>query len=86
MATITDVQCGKWRQRLHAESLDLMQAESTPLTKAEFKAAFQAVEDWYESERATVKGNIDTAVGRTITNALAKKIGKQWMNWKWGVE
>lgn len=83
MATITDVQCAKWRQKLHRESLSLMQGEATPLTKAEYKAAFQAVEDFWEINRTALKSDIDTAVGRTISNALAKKIGRQWMQSKW---
>ncbi|KKL48779.1 hypothetical protein LCGC14_2322070, partial [marine sediment metagenome] len=33
-----------------------------------------------------VKGLINTAVGRTISNALAKKIGRQWMQSKGGGE
>lgn len=86
MAIITDSQCAKWRQKLHRESLALMQAEATPLTKAEYKAAFQAIEDFWEANRTVLKGDIDTAVGRSISNALAKKIGRQWMQWKWGGE
>ncbi len=86
MATITNVQCAKWRQKLHREALTLMQAEIIPLTKIEYKAAFQAIEDFWEDNRAGLKGNINTAVGRNISNALARKIGKQWMRSKWGGE
>ena len=86
MATITDVEAAKLRQKLHREHIDLMLAESPPLTKVQYTAAIQAIEDWYESERITVKGLIDTAVGTTISNSLAKKIGKFWMKTKWGNE
>jgi hypothetical protein len=86
MATISEVTATKYRHHLHAEAFDLTAAETPHLTKAQLKAAAQAVEDWYESERATVKAAIDTAVGQTISNALAKKIGKFWMQYKWETE
>ncbi len=83
---ITDVQCAKFRQKLHREALALMQAETIPLTKLEYKAAFQAIEDFWEANRVTLKGDMNPAVGRNISNALARKIGKQWMRSKWGTE
>ena len=85
MAILTDVQCTAFRHKLHND-LDLLLAESPHLTKIQLKAAAQAVEDWYESERVNVKAAIDTAVGQSISNALAKKIGKFWMQYKWGIE
>ena len=56
------------------------------LAPATIKAVFQAIEDWYEGQRATVKAAIDTAAGRTISNAAAKKYGKAYLQWKWGLE
>lgn len=89
MAVLTDTQCAKFRQGLH-EVLDLLQAENPHLTKGELKAGFQAIEDWWENNRANLKDDIDTAMGRTpatkISNALAKRMGKIWLQYKWGIE
>lgn len=82
---ITDVLSTKFRHKLH-ESLDLLQAESPPLTKAQIKLGVQAIEDFWENNRAVLKSNIDTAVGQTISNALAKKMGKWWLQYKWEIE
>ncbi len=86
MAILTNFQCAKWRQKLHRDYLALMQGEAIPLTKTEYKAAFQAIENFWENNRLTLKSDIDTAIGRSIGNSLAKKIGKQWMESKWGGE
>ena len=86
MATITDYEAAKFRQGLHNEALALLHAESPVLTKAQLKAAFQACENFWEDNRLTLKGQIDTAIGETISNELAKKIGKLWLKWKWGLE
>jgi hypothetical protein len=89
MAVLDDARCAKFRQGLH-DRLDLLQAENPTLTKAELKAGFQAIEDFWENNRIALKADIDTAMGRTpatkISNALAKQMGKIWLQWKWGVE
>ena len=86
MSTLTDYRCAKFRQQLHNNDLDLLFAESPVLTKAELKAAFQAIEDFWEDNRVSLKSDIDSAIGRSISNTLAKKLGKYWLQWKWGVE
>ena len=86
MATLTDAQATKLRHFLHAEHFNLMEGESPPLTKAQYKAALQACEDFWENNRLSLKADIDTAVGVTISNQLAKKIGKYWLQLKWGFE
>jgi len=86
MATITDAQSALLRQFLHAECFNLMEAESPYLTKAQYKAALQAIDDWWEANRINLKASMDSAIGQTISNSLAKKIGKYWMREKWGLE
>ena len=86
MAILTDVEAAKFRQALHGDGLDLLQAESPPLNKTQLKAAFQAVEDFWEANRISLKQSMDTAAGQTISVALAKKIGKYWLQHKWGLE
>lgn len=86
MATLTDAQCTAFRHKLHTEALDLQLAEMPHLTKAQLKVGFQAIEDFWEANRATLKFGIDTAVGQNISNALAKKMVKFWLQWKWRFE
>jgi hypothetical protein len=86
MGIITDALSAKMRQFLHREHFDLMANESPVLTKAQYKAAYQAVETFWENNRLALKAAMNTAVGQTISDSLAKKIGKYWMREKWGIE
>ena len=83
MAILTDIQCTTFRHFLHADGLDLLQAESPHLTKDELKAGFQAIEDFWESNRAALRNAVVTAIGQNISDALLKKMGKFWLQWKW---
>jgi hypothetical protein len=83
MGTITDAQSAKMRQFLHQGHFDLMEGELPPLTKVDYKAVYQAVETFWENNRLVLKAAMDTAAGQTISNELAKKIGKYWMQKKW---
>lgn len=48
-------------------------------------AAFQAIETFWENNRATLKANIDSALGIPTTNALARKIGRAWLDYKFRI-
>ncbi len=61
------------------EAKALMRALSPALTKTAWMAALQALEDGYSSRRAAIKGEMDTAMGRAMSNALALKLEKAWM-------
>ena len=54
--------------------------------KFQTKALFQGLEDWFESERLNIKAVMEAEAGISISNTLAKKIGRAWMAWKWGGE
>jgi hypothetical protein len=54
------------------------------LSKSQLQAAMQAIEDEWEDNEAALKTAVDTAAGVTLTNLLAKKLGKVWMQNKWG--
>lgn len=45
-------------------------------------AALQAVEDWFNNERATLKTEMDTAAGVTMTNQQARILARAWLAWK----
>lgn len=51
-------------------------------TKDSLLAGFQALEDGYNAERLALKALIDTAMGITTTNTLAKQMEDIWMDWK----
>ena len=53
------------------------------LSKAQGKAALQAIEDDFSSRRLTIKGLMDTAAVTIFTNTMARKLGKVWMEHKW---
>ena len=46
---------------------------SASLSKQQWKDILQAIEDWYTADRLTVKGDMDTAAGVTLSNPLAKE-------------
>ncbi len=79
MAVLTDSQVAKFRQELHRNHLDLMKAEATPLDKPEYKAVWQAIEDRYENDRSGYKTDMDTALGRAMTTALADEMEDLWL-------
>ena len=86
MATLTDEKNAEFRRMLHREALDLLQAESPPLTKPELKAGFQAIEDFWEASRVSLKADMVSAIGKNISSSLAKKMGRFWLQHKWGLE
>jgi hypothetical protein len=45
-------------------------------------AAFQAIETFWENNKASLKAQVDVAYGQTTSAALAKKIMIAWLNWK----
>lgn len=61
---------------------DELKARAALPNEAQLVAAFQALEDRWENNRLTLKGDIDTALGFTTTATLAKKIGLAWLIWK----
>ena len=87
MAVITDADVREMYLQLYrkGEGKEEIKADGL-LSPTVIKAVFQAIEDWYEGERATVKAAIVAAAGRPMTNAAAKKYGRVWMRRKWGLE
>lgn len=52
---------------------------SASLSKQQWKDILQAIEDWYTADRLTVKGDMDTAAGVTLSNPLAKEFEKAYV-------
>ncbi len=87
MAILTDADVADLYRQLYrkGEGKEEIKADGL-LSPTVIKAVFQAIEDWYEGERATVKAAIVAAAGRPMSNAAAKKFGRVWMRRKWRQE
>lgn len=83
---LTNADFTAYKHALRGDVTAKAEMRAAALSKAQWKAALQAIDDWYESERAAVKAAIDTAAGVTLSNPLAKKLGRVWMQQKWGGE
>ncbi len=86
MAVLTNVEFTLFKRRMRELAIanptlraDLQAAQ---LSKANWKAAFQAVEDGYNSRRAAIGAEVDTAAGQTLTNTIKKAMEDTWMPWK----
>lgn len=52
------------------------------LSKANWKAMIQGIEDRYEANEATEKAAMDADAGTTLTNPMAKKTQQAWQGWR----
>ncbi len=86
MAVLTDAQKFEMHKLIRQINFGKTELKAAGVAAPKLGDAFQAVEDFWEANRPTLKSNIDTAIGFTTTNAFAKKIGKAWLAWKWGGE
>ena len=79
---------GQLRQKLYRNSSGKTELKALPNlpTKTQLMAAFSVLDNIWENNRAAIKTQIDTAIGQTLTNSLAKEIGKVWLGWKFGKE
>ena len=69
MSILTDAQLREAR-RLVAEQLEY--SADVNFTRAEFHAALQALEDWYEGERATLNQILNAATSPTRMSVQIK--------------
>jgi hypothetical protein len=84
MAVLTDTDYGAIRHSVYTagQGKEELKALGNLPTKAQLKAAFQVLEDFWSDNAAQVKTDLETALGFSITGALAKKIGLAWLIWK----
>ena len=52
------------------------------LNGIELMAVMQAIEDKWEAGKAGLKTAMDTAAGKTLTNAQVKVLGRAWLKFK----
>lgn len=79
MAILTAEQLASLRQGFEREG------NYGPWVKADLNAAFQAIEDWWESTTAARNGVIVAATAPgLLPDSATKAIGKQWQQHKTG--
>lgn len=85
MPALNDQEVSEQWQRAFAPGTSkyVLKAKDLP-DRAERKAIFQALEDWYEAERLQVKALLDLAAGRILSNAEAKVYASSFLQWKSG--
>jgi len=78
MAILTTDQLVQLRQMAAAE------AATVTWTKPQVNAALQAIEDWWEANRASLGTAIEAAAPGKFTVAQKKALGKYWLWQKYG--
>ena len=82
MPALTDEDYVFYKQALKADLGARAEMKALAPTKQAWKDSLQALEDGYEARRVAIKAEMDTALGQTMTNALAQKLEKVWMQKK----
>jgi hypothetical protein len=84
MSTINAAGYGFIRDYLYRDGFgkEELKAHASLPTDAKFWAAFQVLEDVWETNKASLKSQVDTALGFTTTATEAKKILAAWLSWK----
>lgn len=79
--TLTATEKDKLRQAFARDFPD-------PPIKTVLNAALDALDDWFETQRATIKSTMDSAAtgagGSAFTAAQAKTLGRYWLRTKFG--
>jgi hypothetical protein len=81
---LTDTEYGELRNATWRDAVTKAQLKALPAlpNRVTLTAIFQAIDDFWEANRATLKADMDAAAGATIPNPLAKALGKIWLLWK----
>jgi hypothetical protein len=85
MAVLTNDDYGKLRRALYRAGFgkeELKALVGGLPDESHLLAAFQVLEDLWSNNAAQVKTNMEAALGISISNALAKKIGRAWLEIK----
>ena len=86
MATLTPQDLGEMLRNLRRDHEGWLAQMTEHPNKFETLALLQGLENWFESERANIKTAMQTEAGISISNTLAEKLGKVWLQWKFGGE
>ena len=81
MAVLTNEDFTRIKHMLRSDPAAVSQMTAAALSKQAWKDTLQALEDWWQAtgQQTAIKTAMDAAAGVTLTNQLAKKLGKVWM-------
>lgn len=81
MAVLTNADYKQIRAKLYsaANGKEELKARPSLPSETKLKAAFQNLEDWWEANRLTAKGQVDAGIGFTTNAALARFIFVAWI-------
>lgn len=84
MAQLTDGEVLQmWRQLYRkGNGKEAFKGNNPSLSRSDLKAAFQAIEDFWQANKLTLKTAMDAAAGTTLTNAQARILGREWLRLK----
>lgn len=83
MAILTTAQLRLCQTSLRTDPDARTEMRAKALSRAQWVAALQALEDRWEASRLATKTAMEAAAGTTFTNTLAKKLAKAWMDMKY---
>ena len=86
MAILTNEDFTFYKHAIRRDPIAKSAMRAAVPSKQQWKDLMQGLDDWYESERLNAKAAMETKAGISITNQLAKKLGKVWMQRKFGSE
>lgn len=86
MAVLTNAEKESIFRKLSSKSFGKNELKKVAISYPELFLTFQAIEDFWTANSSSIAANINTAAGKTLPNALIKKIVKSWLSWKWGGE
>jgi hypothetical protein len=84
MAVLTNDDYGQMRRSVYraGQGKEELKALAGLPNETELRAAFQVIENFWSNNATQVKSDVEAALGRTITNSLARKIHLAWLIWK----
>ena len=87
MATLDDADFSTIKRIIRSDPEMRATLKTWGLSKATWKAALQAIEDWFvdafnvSTPSATIKATIETETG-ACTNAQANQLTRAWLRWR----
>lgn len=84
MAQLTEQDFQEMRDAVYrlGHGKEELKAEVGLPTETSWRAAFQAIEDGMVAASPGIKVSVQTALGRTITATLYKKLFRVWLRWR----
>jgi hypothetical protein len=86
MARLTNADLTAYKHALRHDPQARQAMRNAALSKSEWTAGLQGIEDWFEAQRPLIKAAIEAGIGHPIPPILARKLVRVWMEHKFGGE